>query len=124
MVALCKKSMICREYYSTQHSSLPLSNVGGALLAVDDNGVVNRLEIEALVGPVDVKVWLTALGLGRKSCQDHILAGGNFLEERVLLREHERTGSISIVFSNTSLNNDVEFELKKAFGECRQVTHS
>jgi len=101
-------------------SSLPLSNVGSALLAVDDNGVVNRLEIEALVGTVDVKVWLTALGLGRKSCQDDILARGDFLNERVLLRVHERTVSISSVISNSSLNDDVEFEFQKAFGECRR----
>jgi len=84
-----------------QQSTLPLCNVDSALLAVDDNSVVDRLEIETFVGTIDMEVRLTGLGLICKSCQNAFFAGGNLLNKRVLLREHERSLNVSLVTSNT-----------------------
>lgn len=52
--------------------SSPFGNISDTLLSVDDNGIVERFEIEALVGTVDGEVRLTTFHLRRKSRQDDL----------------------------------------------------
>jgi beta-lactamase superfamily II metal-dependent hydrolase len=82
-------------------SSLPLSSVDSALLAVEDHGVIDRLEIETLVSTIDMEIWLPSLHLSPESCQNDILARGNLLNKRVLLGEDERALKVSVVISRT-----------------------
>jgi hypothetical protein len=75
--------------------NIPFGNVDGTLLTVDNNGIVERLEIEALVSTVDEEVGLASLHLSAKSCQNHIGRGRHLLDQRILVGVDERADRVS-----------------------------
>lgn len=66
-------------------NDLPFGDVDETLLAVDNNGIVQRLEVKALVSAINVEVGLARGDLGSQSGQDDVGAGGDVFDEGVLL---------------------------------------